>query len=385
MSINTLAARVQALGGDQLGRIKRQKLESFRWALKNDYQTRMIKTPIHGVWPALINNNEAGLKSDYDKKIVSVEFNSGLEAGDVFECLDDGTHWMIYLPVLTETAYLRAEIVRCRYTLTIGDETYWIYFQGPTETDLRWFQKQGINMNELNLSGTIYIKLNEKTRAFFERFTHIEVDNHIWEVQVTDSISTPGVLELEVQEYYDNTPAELPEIKKYESPIIYGKTTVAQDTTEGYYIIDEYYDPKRKWKVVGNERVRLTDTFMDGKMCNVRIYDGAIGNYTIQYGDESLECTIDWQRDYIQGPKEIYPYDTYVFKALYDGVTFSVDSDLVKIESQDGQTCRIYVDTGKKGSFNLSCENSDGEVFTLPVKIGSWFGGKGESEVGRVS
>ena len=131
--------------------------------------------------------------------------------------------------------------------------------------------------------------------------------------------------------------------------------------------------------------MRLTDTFMDGKMCNVRIYDGAIGNYTIQYGDESLECTIDWQRDYIQGPKEIYPYDTYVFKALYDGVTFSVDSDLVKIESQDGQTCRIYVDTGKKGSFNLSCENDDGEVFTLPVKIGSWFGGKGESEVGRVS
>ena len=123
-------------------------------ALQNDYNSRMIKTPLHSAWPALINTNN--LKPDYDKKIVSVEFDAGLEAGDVFECLDDATHWMVYLPILTETAYLRAEIIRCRYTLAIEDEVYWIYFQGPTETDLRWFIKQGINVNELNLSGTIY-------------------------------------------------------------------------------------------------------------------------------------------------------------------------------------------------------------------------------------
>ena len=50
----------------------------------------MIKTPLHSVWPALIN--EDNLKPDYDRKIVSVEYNSFLEPGDVFECLDDGTH-----------------------------------------------------------------------------------------------------------------------------------------------------------------------------------------------------------------------------------------------------------------------------------------------------
>ena len=86
---------------------------------------------------------------------------------------------MVYLPILTETAYLRAEIIRCRYTLTIDDTTYWIYFQGPTETDIRWFIKRGINVNELNLSGTIFIKNNAQTRAFFDRFTHIKVDNHM--------------------------------------------------------------------------------------------------------------------------------------------------------------------------------------------------------------
>lgn len=123
--------------------------------------------------------NEDNLKPDYDRKILSIEHNAYLEPGDVFQCLDDGSYWMVYLPRLTETAYLRADIVRCRYTLTIEDTLYHIYFQGPTETDLRWFIKRGININELNLSGTIYIKLNEQTRNFFERFTHIKVDGHI--------------------------------------------------------------------------------------------------------------------------------------------------------------------------------------------------------------
>ena len=70
----------------------------------------------------MINLNN--LKPDYDKKYLSVEFDAGLEAGDVFECLDDGTHWMVYLPILTETAYLRSEIIRCRYTMTIDGEEY---------------------------------------------------------------------------------------------------------------------------------------------------------------------------------------------------------------------------------------------------------------------
>jgi hypothetical protein len=29
---------------------------------------------------------------DYDKKIISVDYNSKLEPGDVFQCLDDKTY-----------------------------------------------------------------------------------------------------------------------------------------------------------------------------------------------------------------------------------------------------------------------------------------------------
>ena len=47
LSLKTLAARLQYQGGDRLGRINKQKLESLRAALQNDYNSRLIKTPLH--------------------------------------------------------------------------------------------------------------------------------------------------------------------------------------------------------------------------------------------------------------------------------------------------------------------------------------------------
>ena len=62
MSMKSLASRLTYAGGDQLGRIKLNKLRSFRAALKNDYNSRMIKVPNKTAWPCLINNNVYGLK-----------------------------------------------------------------------------------------------------------------------------------------------------------------------------------------------------------------------------------------------------------------------------------------------------------------------------------
>lgn len=47
VSLTTLAARLQYQGGNALGRINQQKLNSLRAALKNDYNSRLIKTPLH--------------------------------------------------------------------------------------------------------------------------------------------------------------------------------------------------------------------------------------------------------------------------------------------------------------------------------------------------
>lgn len=375
MSIKTLAARTQYLGGNQLDRINKQKLRSFQAALKNDYQTRYIKTNNHAAWPCLINKNS--LKSDYDKEYISVEYAAGLEAGDTFECLDDGSHWMIYLPIITETAYLRSEIIRCRYTLDVDGEKYWVYFQGPTETDLRWFIKNQINVNELNLSGTIYIKNDEKTKQFFKRFTHLKLDGHAWEVQVTDSISVPGILELEIQEYYDNSIAELPEIKlDQETPlnVIKGQTAVKQDSIIGYMIDNAAYDPNIEWEVRDNPRVKIEEILDNGRICKVKIFAGAVKTFRIYYGEQFLEVTIDWQKPIIQGPQEVYPYDThtYFIKKLPEGekVEFSIDNNNAQIINTEKDSCQVEIVSSKKGKFTLFAKYADIET-SLPVTIKS--------------
>lgn len=375
MSIKTLAARTQYLGGNQLDRINKQKLRSFQAALKNDYQTRYIKTNSHAAWPCLINKNS--LKSDYDKEYISVEYAAGLEAGDTFECLDDGSHWMIYLPIITETAYLRSEIIRCRYTLDVDGEKYWVYFQGPTETDLRWFIKNQINVNELNLSGTIYIKNDEKTKKFFKRFTHLKLDGHVWEVQVTDAISVPGILELEIQEYYDNSIAELPEIKlDQETPlnVIKGQTVVKQDSIIGYMIDNAAYDPNIEWEVRDNPRVKIEEILDNGRICKVKIFAGAVKTFRIYYGEQFLEVTIDWQKPIIQGPQEVYPYDThtYFIKKLPEGekVEFSIDNNNAQIINTEKDSCQVEIVSSKKGKFTLFAKYADIET-SLPVTIKS--------------
>ena len=375
MSIKTLAARVQYAGGDQIGRMNKQKLKSLQWALKNDYNTRMIKTPNKAAVPCLINTGN--LKSDYDKKYISVEFSSGLEAGDTFEILDDGTHWMIYLPILTETAYLRSEIIRCRYQLEIDGDLYWIYFQGPTETDLRWFLKNQININELNLSGTIYIKNDEKTKHFFKRFTHIKIDGHVWEVQVTDPITVPGILELEVQEYYDNSIAELPEIKEasgeYPLNTIKGADVVKQDTIVGYSIDPLCYNKDISWKIENNPRVKLQETLENGRICKVKIYPGAVKTFDICYGEQKRTITIDWAKPIIQGPQEVYPYETHTYWIKGENVkaTFSIDSDLAEIIETGNDYCKVEIVSGKKGEFVLYCTPEGQEQTELNIKIKS--------------
>lgn len=370
MSKNTLATRLQYYGEDPLTRINRQKRHSLHMSLKNDYNSRLIKTPAKNTCYALINTNN--LKPDYDKKIISVDFDSRLEAGDVFEVLDDHSMWMVYLPILTETAYLRAEIIRCRYTLEVEGEKYWVYFQGPTETDLRWYIKSGTNFNELNLSGTIYIKNTPQTRNHFKRFTHLSINGHTWEVQVTDSISVPGVLELEIQEYYDPVVSDLPEIIKEDNetedmigPKIVGRAVVQQEEIVGYGIDDQYMNSSYSWKILNNERVRVVSVDRNGKFCKVKIHDGAIGNFIIEYGPHQLQVEIDSKEQIIKGPTKVYPYDKHEYWVETDKQChFRVNNDLAKIISQTSNSCQVFISSSKKGNFILECDVEEYEQDT---------------------
>lgn len=374
MSLKTLSARIDYLGGDQLSRINKQKLQSFRAALKNDYNSRLIKTDKHASVPCIIKNNAYGLKADYDKKYISVEFSAGLEAGDVFQCLDDNSRWMIYLPILTETAYLRSEIIRCDHSLNINGKEYFVYFQGPVETDIRWFIKNGINANELNKSGTVYIKKDDNTLSFFHRFTKIKINGHMWEVQVTDPISVPGILELELQEYYDNKEADLPQVKPSDkNQLIKGEKIVKQNTSVGYMVDDSIYNPSTSWTIAGNDRVKIEETLNGGKICKVKIHEGAIGKFTLSYGTNSMEITIDTSDSFISGPIEVFPYSTNRYSiVLPQGkeALFRTDNPNTKIVAVGDNYCDVEIVSGKSGKFKVMVK-IDENIYELPVKIKS--------------
>ena len=374
MSLKTLSARIDYLGGDQLSRINKQKLQSFRAALKNDYNSRLIKTDKHASVPCIIKNNAYGLKADYDKKYISVEFSAGLEAGDVFQCLDDNSRWMIYLPILTETAYLRSEIIRCDHSLNINGKEYFVYFQGPVETDIRWFIKNGINANELNKSGTVYIKKDDNTLSFFHRFTKIKINGHVWEVQVTDPISVPGILELELQEYYDNKEADLPQVKPSDkNQLIKGEKIVKQNTSVGYMVDDSIYNPSISWTIAGNDRVKIEEVLNNGQICKVKVNEGAIGKFTLSYGTNSMEITIDTSDSFIIGPTGVFPYSTNRYSIAlpqWKQALFKTDNPSAKVVAVGDDYCDVEVVSGKSGKFKVMVK-IDETIYELPVKIKS--------------
>ena len=356
MSMKTLAARIQYLGGDQLSRINTQKRRSLHYALKNDYNSRLIKTPYEMAIHALINENHN--EREYDKKNLSVDFDARLKPGDVIEVLEDGTRWLIYLPYRTETAYLRTQIIRCQYNMEIDGITYWFYFQGPLENDISWYLKKGININELNYKGKIFIKKDEHTLDYFHRFKKFKIEGHTWETQVVDRITVEGVLEVMVREYFDDVYENLPEIHVEPccTDTIVGMTEVRQDMQVSYAVRKDFINPEYHWFVRGNDRVKVIHETENGDACTVQVYDGAIRTFDIVYGRSEnhgmmMTVSINIDEPEIKGPDFLYPFDTATYTTDQEGEFFIVDGSKAKILDQDGTKCIIEVLASKKGSF----------------------------------
>lgn len=379
MSFKSLEARLKYAGGsDSISRMNKQKLRSLQSALLNDYNSRLIKTEDGKVCRAIINNKS--LKSDYDKESISVEFTSGLKEGDTFEILDNNTHYMIYLPDLVETAYLNAEIIRCRYTLNVNGKDYWVYFQGPVETDITWNIKRNKNFSELNLSGTVYIKNTKETKEHFSRFTKFKFAGHNWEVKATDYISVPGIIELEVGEYFDNIAEDLPVIKKEKTPeesyyygdvdeqLIVGKMEVDPGEIVGYTIVKELINENYSWHV--NHDAEIIETFEDNTVCKVKAPAVGGGVFNVEYGDIILEVFVNPSKPDIIGEDEIYPYSIHDYRVEGFAGKFYIDSPLARIKRTAIDNCTIEVLSGKKGKFTLYFqEDGSDEVFEKPIKI----------------
>ena len=216
--INLMANRINWHGGQpQQDRMIRDKRWTLDHATKYSYQAAKIKHTDYidqEQAPALINPDNT--KQNYDDKILSVGYEYRYKPGDIFDWLNTGTKWIIYLQDLTELAYFRAEIRRCNYTVSwIGEDhetfTQYLAVRGPVETKINFIQKSGISVDEPNYSLDILMTKTPEALKYFRRYAKFYLKglaegdkNTCWRVEATDSISMPGVLQVVAVEYYAN-------------------------------------------------------------------------------------------------------------------------------------------------------------------------------------
>ncbi len=315
--LDEMGLQLYAAGGPaQQSRMIRDKRKSLNRALLYSYQAAFVKkvyqfdeVPEMGqedvVERALINPDK--LKMDYDDKIISIGFESGFKPGDIFEWLNTGSHWIIKLQNLDELAYFRAEIRRCDYTIAWQDsegnvQRTYAAIRGPVETQINFIQKHQISVDTPNHSLHIYMPKNKYTMEYFRRYAKFylqEVEegqpNICWRVEATDSISTPGILEITAEEYYSNESEDDLEnniagglvVKHIEEEVEDTVNTIVGKTFIKPHIEQEYYfngSLRTHWEVNSIYPVKITVDDDDIRKCKLTWTGNYSGQFDLNYG-----------------------------------------------------------------------------------------------------
>lgn len=280
--------RIQYAGGVMDNRVDKSKLHSMQMALQNSYQAEWI-TLNDNQYRCLINPDK--LKEDYDQKVISIEHSAGMKEGDVFYWDRTDTHWLVYLQQHSESAYFRAQIRRCNYEIEVNNHKYWVYLRGPVETALVWRQKHNIEFNDLNYSLLIYVTKNEETLDFFKRFQILKIDGHRWRVAATDIFSQGSIIEVYLEEFFDNS-LEDEQIKKEpiifgeEEPYIDGPQFVEPYQTEIKYSLANILNATGAF-LVSSKKVKIVNS--DNNSCIINVISGKAGEFKIIYREEGKE------------------------------------------------------------------------------------------------
>lgn len=300
MSLENMKKRFEFAGGDADGRNVKGKLHSFHSALQNSYQAEWI-TFNGQKYRCLINPSR--LTENFDKKVLSIDFDSGIKEGSVFYWNRTNQYWIVNLQQHTEEAYFRGDIHRCEFIIEIDGDTYWTSLKGPSETNLSWSTKHNIAFNDLNYTMAIQVTKNSKTMAYFNRFKVIKMkttypdietgeiieEEHNWQVVATDKWSSEGVIDVYLNEYADNSMEDAavePEIVKPdpEQPYIAGPQVVNVYDTFVEYSIKNASNGKF---VINSSKVKVVE--MNENSCVVDIITGKSSEFDIIYKRENEE------------------------------------------------------------------------------------------------
>lgn len=314
VGINLMRKRLDLRGGElQQNRMIKDKRWTLDHATKYSYQAARIRhtdAVDKEEAPSLINPDKT--KQDYDDKILSVGYEYRYKPGDVFDWMNTGTKWIIYLQDLTELAYFRGEIRRCNYTVSWLDEDKKLYTQylavrGPVETKINYIQKNGISVDTPNHSLNILMTKTPEALKYFRRYSKFylkgieEEDKNIcWRVEATDSISMPGILQVVAVEYFANETRDDLENSLVDGlvmePVDPNAETEIDDLIQG----DTFIKPKKEytyfyrgketaqWSIVGKAPVEIVS--QTNKKVTIRWISNYHGQFILKHG--SSEKTI---------------------------------------------------------------------------------------------
>ena len=309
---NEMAKRLTAHGGfPQQDRMIRDKRRSLDKAVLYSYQGALIKKHYYDFDPtmdgvkeappvrALINPDK--LKDDYDEKVVSVGFEHGFQVGDVFEWCNTKSYWLIYLQDMTELAYFKGNIRRCRYEIEWQNEdgetrrTY-AAIRGPVETKIDYIQKHGISVDNPNFSLHLLMPKNPATLKQFKRYSKFYLQGTVegeektcWRVEATDSFSLPGILELNAVEYYANETTDDIENGIVDAFVV-KPIDPNPEVSDAYEVFgDTFIKPKKEYQYYINN-TQQGNWYID---TNVPV------NYTVSINEKSYNTiSIKWIQSY---------------------------------------------------------------------------------------
>lgn len=290
MSLEFMKKRMIFNGGNTSdGRFVKSKWRSFTGALTNSYQAEDIILDKNGLAARCLINPDK-LSDEYDQKEISIDFKYGMKEGDTFYWTRTNSHWIVYLQEFCEEAYFRARVRRCNYK--IDDD--WIYLRGPVETSLVWNQKHDINFNDMNYTILFYVVKTEENIEKYQRFKIVKFDGHNWRVAAVDRYSQPGIIEVYIEEYFDN------EMEDVKADIEIVEPDLAQPHIEGPQIVSPY-DTNITYTLVGdvigsfavNEPKKVSIKDSTDTSCTLDILTGKSGSFRLSYNDDVyLDITI---------------------------------------------------------------------------------------------
>lgn len=246
---------------------------------------------VYGEIRALINPDK--VKQDYDDKIVSIDYEHGYEPGDVFEWKKTNTYWLIYTQEITEDAYFRGEIRRCRYKIRFKDQdgnwcSTYAAIRGPVETQINSIQKNQQRIDTPNLSLNILMPRNEKTLHAFDRYSEFIFAGKCWRVEAPDSISMKNIIEVNAEEnYWNDTTDDLE--KEMKDGLVFEPTNPTPDSK---IIGETFIKPKiaatysvdiadGEWKILENVPAYLQVT--GNQIATVIWNKTTSGQFTLQW------------------------------------------------------------------------------------------------------